>query len=50
MIKSPFPYFTLGTIVRGFGRGSKELGCPTGTYTKASGMFIKIFLFKFQLI
>ncbi|CAF2474368.1 unnamed protein product [Rotaria sp. Silwood2] len=29
MIKSPFPYFTLGTIVRGFGRGSKELGCPT---------------------
>ncbi|CAF1150129.1 unnamed protein product [Rotaria sordida] len=29
MIKSPFPYFTLGIIVRGFGRGSKELGCPT---------------------
>ena len=31
MIKSPFPYYTLGMIVRGFGRGSKELGCPTGT-------------------
>ncbi|CAF1173755.1 unnamed protein product [Adineta steineri] len=29
MLKSPFPYFTLGTIVRGFGRGSKDLGCPT---------------------
>jgi hypothetical protein len=31
MIKPPFPYYTLGIIVRGFGRGSKELGCPTGT-------------------
>jgi len=30
MTKSPFPYYTLGIIVRGFGRGSKELGCPTG--------------------
>lgn len=29
MPKSPFPYFLIGTIVRGFGRGSKELGCPT---------------------
>lgn len=24
-----FPYFTKGTIVKGFGRGSKELGIPT---------------------
>lgn len=24
------PYFALGEIVKGFGRGSKELGCPTG--------------------
>jgi hypothetical protein len=47
MIISPFPYFTLGTIVRGFGRGSKELGCPTGTFIKASLIVIKIFLFKF---
>ncbi|CAF2369765.1 unnamed protein product [Rotaria sp. Silwood2] len=32
MTDSPFPYFTLGTIVHGFGRGSKELGCPTANF------------------
>jgi len=26
------PYFALGEIVKGFGRGSKELGCPTANY------------------
>ena len=30
MIGSPFPHYALGTVVHGFGRGSKELGCPTG--------------------
>jgi FAD synthase len=25
------PYFTLGKVVKGFGRGSKDLGIPTGT-------------------
>ena len=25
------PYFTAGEVVKGFGRGSKELGIPTGT-------------------
>jgi len=24
------PYFTEGIVVKGFGRGSKELGIPTG--------------------
>lgn len=24
------PYFTTGEVVKGFGRGSKELGIPTG--------------------
>ncbi|CAF0736263.1 unnamed protein product [Rotaria sordida] len=32
MTNSPFPYFTLGTIVHGFDRGSKELGCPTANF------------------
>jgi len=26
------PYFAFGEIVKGFGRGSKELGCPTANY------------------
>lgn len=25
------PHFAVGPIVKGFGRGSKELGIPTGT-------------------
>lgn len=24
------PYFAAGVVVKGFGRGSKELGIPTG--------------------
>lgn len=26
------PHFAAGSIVKGFGRGSKELGIPTGMY------------------
>ena len=26
------PYYTVGEVVRGFGRGSKELGIPTGKF------------------
>lgn len=26
----PLPLFVRGTVVQGFGRGSKQLGCPTG--------------------
>ena len=26
------PYFETGQVVKGFGRGSKEIGVPTGTY------------------
>lgn len=25
-----FPYYTYGIVVKGFGRGSKKLGIPTG--------------------
>ncbi|CAM4769354.1 unnamed protein product [Rotaria magnacalcarata] len=36
MIKFPFPYLTTGTIVHGFGRGSKELNCPTANLDASS--------------
>lgn len=26
------PFFTKGEVVKGFGRGSKELGCPTANF------------------
>ena len=29
-LKSVLPYFTQGTVIKGFGRGSKALGIPTG--------------------
>lgn len=32
MAKNLLPFYIAGEIVRGFGRGSKELGCPTGTH------------------
>ena len=30
LLASCFPYFCRGEVVKGFGRGSKELGIPTG--------------------
>lgn len=30
MIRSYLPHSCIGPIVKGFGRGSKDLGCPTG--------------------
>jgi FAD synthase len=27
-----FPYYASGEVVKGFGRGSKELGIPTANY------------------
>lgn len=34
MATSLFPYFCHGEVVKGFGRGSKELGIPTGESTQ----------------
>ena len=28
----PYPIYLLGTVEKGFGRGGKDLGCPTGVY------------------
>lgn len=30
--EAPFPIYLLGTVQKGFGRGGKDLGCPTGMY------------------
>lgn len=27
-----FPFYASGVVVKGFGRGSKDLGIPTGQY------------------
>jgi riboflavin kinase len=29
--EAPFPVYLKGKVIKGFGRGSKELGIPTGT-------------------
>lgn len=28
----PFPVTLVGDVQKGFGRGGKDLGCPTGSY------------------
>ncbi|XP_018575666.1 riboflavin kinase [Anoplophora glabripennis] len=32
MSQIALPYFAKGEVVKGFGRGSRELGCPTANY------------------
>lgn len=32
MSKKSLPHYAAGIIVKGFGRGSKELGIPTGNF------------------
>ncbi|XP_045454849.1 riboflavin kinase isoform X2 [Melitaea cinxia] len=34
MSQSYLPFFLKGEVVRGFGRGSKDLGCPTANYPR----------------
>jgi riboflavin kinase len=34
-IEAPYPISVSGTVVKGFGRGSKELGIPTGSVVVA---------------
>jgi riboflavin kinase len=31
-VEPPFPIFLSGAVQRGFGRGGKDLGCPTGEF------------------
>lgn len=32
MLRPGLPHFAKGIVVKGFGRGSKELGCPTANF------------------
>lgn len=32
MVVKGLPYFTSGEVIKGFGRGSKQLGCPTANF------------------
>uniref|UniRef100_A0A1B6MDA5 Riboflavin kinase n=1 Tax=Graphocephala atropunctata TaxID=36148 RepID=A0A1B6MDA5_9HEMI len=34
MVLEDFPFFASGKIIKGFGRGSKELGIPTANYSE----------------
>jgi riboflavin kinase len=31
-VEPPFPIFLSGAVQRGYGRGGKDLGCPTGEF------------------
>lgn len=42
MSKSYLPFFSAGPIIKGFSRGSKELGIPTGKLTQYSNEFLKL--------
>jgi hypothetical protein len=44
--QEPYPLKLAGTVVKGFGRGSKELGIPTGTTSKLSREICSFFLLK----
>ena len=35
---SALPYFVSGKVVKGFGRGSKDLGIPTGELFSEKGV------------
>lgn len=43
--ESALPYFERGEVVKGFGRGSKEIGVPTGTLLLASSKLPKLATF-----
>jgi riboflavin kinase len=46
--EAPFPIFISGAVQHGFGRGSKELGCPTGKH-KTTVIFFPPCIFRLQI-
>jgi len=41
-LESPYPVYMQGEVIRGFGRGSKELGCPTGQSIEAISQITEV--------
>ena len=37
IVEPPFPIFLSGAVQKGFGRGGKDLGCPTGGFAWLRG-------------
>ena len=37
-VDTPFPIFLSGAVQKGFGRGGKDLGCPTGELSVPIGL------------
>lgn len=43
-LEAPYPISVSGTVVKGFGRGSKELGIPTGKLERFMYIYIYIYI------
>lgn len=41
-VNAPFPLYLSGTVVKGFGRGSKELGIPTANFSEEVADGVKL--------
>lgn len=41
-VDPPFPIFLSGAVQKGFGRGGKDLGCPTGEFTVPIGLSTRL--------
>jgi hypothetical protein len=47
--EQPFPIYLKGPVIKGFGRGSKELGIPTGTPLSANADKPTLPMIKFRI-
>ena len=42
--ENPFPIYLSGKVQKGFGRGGKDLGCPTGGYSPRAIYVLRLIL------
>ena len=45
---TPFPFALQGNVVKGYGRGSKQLGIPTGKNNHFRDPFFRYLFYSFQ--